>query len=874
MAYALTGGICIGQTPEIALTRVAGEIGVPTDIAHAGDGSGRLFIVQRSGLISILKNGVVLPSPFLDIRALTKSENECGLLGMAFPPGFATKRYFYVSYTDTNCQNSVIARYRVSPGSADLADPGSAVPVLTVPQPAPVHNGGQIRFGPDGFLYISFGDGGTGGDPQNLSQTLSVLNGKILRIDTEGATIGPYRVPPNNPFNGNPQARSEIWAYGLRNPWRFSFDRQTGDLWIGDVGQDQREEIDFQPAGSPGGQNYGWRIMEGNSCYSPSTNCPSAGLTPPVLDYGHNNGDVSIIGGFVYRGTANPGLRGTYVYGDFGSGRIWGLRPNGQGWANRLLIDTPINMSTFGEDEAGELYVASAGSAEMWRIGPLLPAGAPAIVSPSPAQNITVSAVTFQWQAVTNATGWLIGITAQPGGATVFQGVLSGANVLSTLVNLPDGSYQFSLRGCNGGYDPGNCGPASTVPFTVNIAKPATAPSITAPSNGAAFTISTLQFTWTAVAGVSGYEVELTDVAGGGLIELSTGEYGNPPGTSTIASVKASTNYQLRVRACTAGCGPWSAPVSFSVALPAVPGAAPGAPNCTLQNGQTASCSWNSVAGADIYILQAIQPAAGPGGGALSVASRRVSTTNTPITVPPGLTSFIVAACNGNGCGPYSNATNLTPAGPAPAAPILANPVPGPVDGPTAFFSWTRIPGDDGTNTVYRLYVQDFLRAAPALDVLTKQNYWAAKLRAGGSRYDALVIANPGGQSPAQGPASGFVVKGTSPVSPTMVAPRHQTPDVTLTVPAGNVQLGWTPVPNATLYEYLIAIFGQPDPVTRGVTPGLQVQIPLTASQSLYSGIVRACPAGLACSFGSDANWGPWSSAPDQTGVTSFLVGP
>lgn len=863
----------LAQIPEITFTSIVSGLTSPVEITNARDGSGRLFIVQQNGDIRILRNGSLLTAPFLSLGSKTLSRSECGLLGLAFPPGFAAKQYFYIHYNNANCTSSIISRYRVSAGNPDVADPNSETILLTQTQPYDNHNGGQLQFGPDGFLYIAFGDGGSSGDPQNRAQNPATLLGKILRIDTESGT-SPYAIPAGNPFVSNAAYRPEIWALGVRNPWKFGFDRATGDFWMSDVGQDRNEEINFLPAGSPGGQNYGWNVVEGFDCYPPGANCNTANFTPPIFQYTHAAGDRSITGGYVYRGSRNPGLVGTYVYADLISARVWGLRRNGQSWANRLLSDSGLTLTTFGEDEAGELYAGAYFRGEIFRVDPRPPAAAPAIQSPTAGQTVSVSGVTFQWTAVTGATGWSVTVNQAAGGARVFQGVLAGANVLSTLINLPDGAYTVSVRGCNGGYADANCGPAGSAAFTVNLARPLTAPSIIQPAAGANFNISTLQFSWSAVAAATGYEVELIDVAGGGLPAISTANYGNPPATSTIASVRSSANYQLRVRACTAGCGPWSTPSSFSVTLPPVPSSAPTGLSCSLQGAQTALCNWNSVSGADIYVLQAIQPTAGPGGGALSVASQRVSQTNATITVPPGLTRLIVAACNGNGCGGYSGPVDLTPAGPASSVPILAAPVPGDsVTGPAVTFAWSRIPGDNGSNTVYRLFVQDFARGSTALDVLTKSNFWAAQFRSGGTRYDAVVIANPGLPGQVQGPPAPFIVRGASPTSPTMVAPRHQTPDVSLTVPAGNVQLGWTPVPGATLYEYWVGLSGQSEPLARGVTPGLQVQIPLAASQTLYSGIVRACVTGN-CTFGSDANWGPWSSAPGQTGVTSFLVGP
>lgn len=351
------------QEAGIALTRVAGGLRNPTDIQHAGDGSGRLFLVQQNGIISILKDNALVAEPFLDIRSRTTGLGEQGLLGLAFPPDYARKQYFYVNYTNL-AGDTVIARYRVS-ANADRAEAGSESAVLTIDQPAVNHNGGQLRFGPDRFLYIGMGDGGGGGDPMNNAQNARSLLGKMLRIDTETA-LDRYQIPPGNPFVNDAFFLPEIWAYGLRNPWRFSFDGATGDLWIGDVGQNRAEEVDFQPNSSRGGENYGWRLMEGLRCFT--AGCDPSGLTLPVIEYTHAQAGCSVTGGFVYRGSRWASLRGTYIYGDYCTGNIWGITRAGQAWDNRLLLASGLRVTTFGEDESRELYVADSGSGTIYRI--------------------------------------------------------------------------------------------------------------------------------------------------------------------------------------------------------------------------------------------------------------------------------------------------------------------------------------------------------------------------------------------------------------------------------------------------------------------------------------------------------------------------
>ena len=340
---------------NVVLQPVVGNLTAPVAIAHAGDN--RLFIVLQAGQIVIWNGTSLLPTPFLDIRPLVLAGGERGLLGLAFHPDYAQNGFFYVNYTDrAGNGDTIIARYTVSASDPNRADPASARILLTIDQPFSNHNGGQLQFGRDGYLYIGMGDGGSGGDPQNNAQNPARLLGKMLRIDVDGGD--PYGIPPTNPFVGQAGVRPEIWATGLRNPWRFSFDRITADLWIADVGQGDVEEIDFQPASSRGGENYGWRIKEGSECFNPR-NCSSAGLVDPVVEYGHTNGACSVTGGYVYRGSRTPRLTGTYIYGDYCNGVIWGAKRNASGAiTTRVLIDTNLFISTFGEDANGEVYVA------------------------------------------------------------------------------------------------------------------------------------------------------------------------------------------------------------------------------------------------------------------------------------------------------------------------------------------------------------------------------------------------------------------------------------------------------------------------------------------------------------------------------------
>ncbi len=354
------------KSQEIALEQLASGLVNAVAITHAGDS--RLFITQQRGTVVIYDGTRILPTPFLDIRDLVLSGGERGLLSIAFHPQYAQNGFFYVNYTATTGPGeTVIARYRVSATDPNRADAMPGVTLLRISQPFANHNGGQLQFGPDGYLYIGMGDGGSGGDPGNRAQNLSELLGKMLRIDVDGAS--PYAIPPSNPFASSGTARREIWSYGLRNPWRFTFDRVTGDLWIADVGQGQREEIDFQPASSIGGENYGWRRMEGSNCFNPSTNCNTGSMVLPVIEYGHTAGACSVTGGYVYRGSRYPRLSGQYIYGDYCNGMIWGATRASNGTVtSRLLIDTNFLISTFGEDLAGELYVADYVNGRLYHI--------------------------------------------------------------------------------------------------------------------------------------------------------------------------------------------------------------------------------------------------------------------------------------------------------------------------------------------------------------------------------------------------------------------------------------------------------------------------------------------------------------------------
>jgi glucose/arabinose dehydrogenase len=420
---------------QVSLVNFATGFTRPCDITHCGDD--RLFVVEQGGKIWILdKNGVKLPTPFLDIDPkVGSSGNEQGLLGLAFHPNYAQNGYFYVNYTD-NSGDTKISRFSVSATNPNVSSTNSELILLMVDQPYSNHNGGCLKFGPDGYLYIGLGDGGSGGDPQNYGQNKNSLLGKMLRIDVNSGA--PYAVPVSNPFVNDPTTLDEIWAIGLRNPWRFSFDRTTGDLWIGDVGQDAWEEVDFQPANSPGGQNYGWRCYEGTHPFN-TNNCPGVNtLTMPVAEYS-NSGPVgcSITGGFVYRGFTFPQLYGRYLYTDYCTGRLWAVVPNGMGgWTNTQLADlVNFQLVSFGENRNGELFLLGLGNGTVYRLRDATEewtfqiVATPSVCSNSNSGSIQIN---FSPNTLTPTVAW------SDGG--------SGAS----RSNLANGSYTATITGTNG----------------------------------------------------------------------------------------------------------------------------------------------------------------------------------------------------------------------------------------------------------------------------------------------------------------------------------------------------------------------------------------------------------------------------------------
>ncbi len=339
--------------------KVADGFDNPVLVTNAGDGSGRLFVVEQDGAIRIVQAGALLPDPFYDLTGQVSRSSEQGLLGLAFSPHYADDGVFFINYTDRD-GNTHVDRCQVAAGDPNHG--GDCATILKINQPYGNHNGGSLAFGPDGYLYVGTGDGGAGNDPDENAQDLNDLLGKLLRLDVSGAAAA-YTPAAGNPFIGQAGARGEIWAYGLRNPWRFSFDRATGDLYLGDVGQNAFEEVDYQPADDAGGVNYGWPYLEGQRVNTEAQHAAPNGFsaTPPLVSYAQEVGGCTVVGGYVYRGANLPELNGLYFFGDYCSGLVWTLPAATPDPAVTQWASTGISISSFGEDEAGELYLVSLG---------------------------------------------------------------------------------------------------------------------------------------------------------------------------------------------------------------------------------------------------------------------------------------------------------------------------------------------------------------------------------------------------------------------------------------------------------------------------------------------------------------------------------
>jgi glucose/arabinose dehydrogenase len=480
LVFAAIGVYAIMDSSAASLTITTTQVGTgtfvePTDIAATGvAGDNRLFILERSGAIRIMSTtGIKNATPFLNLTNRVNSNGgsgEDGLMGLVFHPSYTSNRYFYVSYTIAD-QSLNVSRFTRDVSNPDIADPNSEVVLLNVPHPGQSnHNGGDLHFGPDGYLYISTGDGGGGGNPSNSAQNLSSLQGKLLRIDVDNGS--PYSIPSTNPFANSTTSKKEIWAYGLRNPWRFSFDQGTDDLWIGDVGQDAREEINFQPANTAGGRNYGWRCYEGNSNFNLTGCAAKSSYTFPIGEYDHASGRCALIGGYVYRGTRYPAMLGHYFFTDFCTGDFYTLYPNGLGgWTQELLLRLPNNPGAFGEDNSGELYFADNFSGHIYHIETTTQIGdtiAPSVSMTAPTANATLSGTaTITASANDNTAVTKVEILVDG----VVKGTITSAPYTYSwnTTTSSNGTHTIQARA----YDAaGNAGTSSSVSVTISNAAP------------------------------------------------------------------------------------------------------------------------------------------------------------------------------------------------------------------------------------------------------------------------------------------------------------------------------------------------------------------------------------------------------------------
>jgi uncharacterized repeat protein (TIGR01451 family) len=579
VSWGAHAGTASAQAPPIALQSVASGLSTVVAITNARDGSGRLFFTLQSGQVRIYDGCQLLVTPFLDVSSLIVSGGEQGLLSIAFHPNFPATPYFYVYYTRSADGAIVIARYRVQAGNPNLADTSTAVILRVIPHPTNTnHNGGQLQFGPDGYLYIGTGDGGGGNDVPCNAQNDSVLLGKILRIDVnQSFNVSPYYgIPPTNPvFGAGP--RDEKWAKGVRNPWRFSFDRSTGDLIIGDVGQGAREEVDLHPAASAGGQNWGWRMMEGTICTPGTSNvgcqvgtpaCNDLSLLPPVFDYSHSSGRCSITGGYRYRGTQVAGLAGYYVYGDYCSGEIFAANNPGGVWSSGTaapLLDNAFNITTFGEDEAGELYVTGNGT--VYRIVGAAPQNADLSITKTDGQTTATAGGPITYTITAGNSGPYTARSATV--ADTFPATLQNVN---WTCSASPGSSCCSITGGNTAINrPVMIVPGGTVTFTATA-------TISASATG------TLSNTATVTAPAS-----VTDAAMGNNSSTDTDTLTTPTDLAITKTDGQTTAAPGQVRTYTivaTNLGP--APATGATVTDTVPAALTGATwTCTGANGGT-----------------------------------------------------------------------------------------------------------------------------------------------------------------------------------------------------------------------------------------------------------------------------------------------
>ncbi len=545
----------------------------PIGFVTPPDGSDRIFIVGQTGRIFEFPNSPASTSSkvFLDIQDSVVSDapgGELGLLGLAFHPRFASNGFFYVNYTVTDTLSgypyqSIIARFKVSGSNPDSADRSSEVVLMRISQPYSNHKGGQLAFGPDGYLYCGLGDGGSGGDPQGNGQNTSTWLGKILRINVDSAAPPlNYSIPPDNPFFNDTSStvKKEIFAYGLRNPWRFSFDVPGGGtLWVGDVGQNLWEEIDTVQSG----KNYGWNIMEGFHCYNPPSNCDTTGLTMPIWEYDHN-GKCAIIGGFVYRGSMIPSLRGKYIYGDYCSAQVWALDPNPPGPpVNSLLFTAGSMITSFGTDQHGEMYVCGYNNGVIYKIVPLIPQ-VPLLVAPGNGQTNVSTTPTLIWRSVPFATLYHI----QAGLDSGFTNIVLDDSMLTdtsratgTLAHQTTYYWRVKASDVSGSSAYSASWSFTTAPSPV----PPPAPAQMAPPNGASGEPDLLELIWHSATGATSYRLQIgSDSA---FASLAVDDSTLIDTSRLVGPLSPSAWYYWRVRGKNgAGAGPYSPIRSFQIA--------------------------------------------------------------------------------------------------------------------------------------------------------------------------------------------------------------------------------------------------------------------------------------------------------------------
>lgn len=531
----------------------------PVGVYHAGDGSNRLFVVGQAGAIRVFPNvpGQTTAATFLDLTDTVTYGGERGLLGLAFHPQYTSNRYFYVNYTADFPLRTVVSRFEASASNPDSADRSSEIILFTVNQPYTNHNGGQLAFGPDGYLYIALGDGGSMGDPQNRAQNTSVLLGKILRINVDSAAGGnQYAIPPSNPFAGSLTGeKEEIFAYGLRNPWRFSFDPLHGTLWAADVGQIAWEEIDTIRNGA----NLGWNLLEGTHCYS---SCDSAGTDLPVHEYEHVGGRCSITGGFVYRGAAIPSIAGAYIYADYCTGEVWAFdRQPAAGPTNRYMLDAGSSISSFGVDEQGEIYICGLMSDRVYKLILTAPPE-PVLTSPANAAVDVAASPTLVWLTSAAATSYRLQVSTEPSFAAT---VCDDSTLTDTSMQIgplgPSTTYYWRVRGANSA---GASAFSAARNFTTAAPPvPPAAPALLSPADGALSEPTALPLVWGAAANAASYHVQAS--ADSTFASPAVDDSLLTDTLEQVSGLEVSTHYFWRVRGRNAyGYGPFSAMRKFT----------------------------------------------------------------------------------------------------------------------------------------------------------------------------------------------------------------------------------------------------------------------------------------------------------------------